>query len=215
MTERLSAAAFHSRRGTEGWHVLYGGAQAFFPVASFAIGAAFVGRIVEEATAVGREPHVDLRPEGVVVRTSATPGGRLDALDAELARRVSEAAAERGLHPDPSRLHTVQIAVAEASGVSTREFWLAALGYTPIGGLIADPLARGSRLWFDEIAAPGRGRTHVDVAVPADRAEARVAAMLAAGGRLADEGNAPSWWTLASPENHGIDVAAWGDVDDA
>ncbi len=61
---------------------------------------------------------------------------------------------------------------------------------------------------------PGRGRTHIDVSVPADQAEARVAAALAAGGRLADATHAPHWWTLASPENHGVDIAAWPDFDD-
>ena len=33
-------------------------------------------------------------------------------------------------------------------------------------------------------------------------------AMLAAGGRLAGRSSAPDWWTLASPDNHGIDIAA-------
>ncbi|MFN8518354.1 MAG: VOC family protein [Chloroflexota bacterium] len=61
---------------------------------------------------------------------------------------------------------------------------------------------------------PRRGRTHIDVSVPADQAEARVAAALAAGGRLVDESHAPNWWTLASPENHGVDIAAWPDVED-
>jgi 4a-hydroxytetrahydrobiopterin dehydratase len=50
--------------------------------------------------------------------------------------------------------------------------------------------------------------------VPADQAEARVAAALEAGGRLADATHVPDWWTLASPENHGVDIAAWPDVED-
>lgn len=56
------------------------------------------------------------------------------------------------------------------------------------------------------------GRTHIDVSVPADRAEARVAAILAAGGRLVDDSRAPMWWTVASPDNHGVDIAAWTDT---
>jgi len=24
----------------------------------------------------------------------------------------------------------------------------------------------------------------------------------------------PHWWTLASPENHGVDIAAWPDFED-
>lgn len=29
---------------------------------------------------------------------------------------------------------------------------------------------------------------------------------------MADESYAPAWWTLASPDNHGIDIAAWTDT---
>jgi 4a-hydroxytetrahydrobiopterin dehydratase len=214
MTDFISAKQFHDAPGTEGWHVLYGGAQTVFPTGSFALGVEFVRRIAEQTDDVGREPDIDLRPEAVVVRTAATPTGRLDAADAELARRVSAIALELGLEPDPSRLCTLQIAVAEADGVSTRDFWVAALGYESVGSFVADPLRRGPRLWFDEIREPGRGRTHIDVAVPNGRAEVQVAAVIAAGGRLANDSHVPEWWTMASPDNHGVDIAAWGDVDE-
>ncbi len=214
MSEWISAKTFHESAGTGGWHVLYGGAQTVFRTGSFATGVELVRRIALIAAELNREPDIDLRPEAVVVRTAAT-ASRLDRVDAELARRVSSAARELGLEPDGSELSTIQIAVAEADGVSTRDFWLAALGYESSGGLIVDPLRRGPRLWFDEIREPGRGRTHVDVAVPTGAAERRVAAVRAAGGRLADDSHAPDWWTLASPDNHGVDIAAWGDVSDA
>lgn len=214
MAEPISAKQFHAEAGTAGWHVLYGGAQTVFPTNSFATGVEFIRRIAVAAASLGREPDIDLRPEAVVVRTASTPRGRLDTADVELARRVCDIAAELGLAPDPSHLHTIQIAIAQAEGVSTRDFWAAALGYESLGGFIVDPLRRGPRMWFDEIAAPGRGRTHIDVAVPNDRAQERVAAVLRAGGRLADDANAPDWWTFASPDNHGVDIAAWGDVND-
>ncbi|WP_439593644.1 VOC family protein [Microbacterium sp.] len=214
MVEPISAQQFHAEDATTGWHVLYGGAQTVYPTGSFALGVEFIRRIASVTEAAGREPDIDLRPEAVVVRTASTPGGRLDTCDVDLVRRIAAIADELGLEPDPARLHTIQIAIAEAEGVSTREFWQAALGYESLGGFVADPLRRGPRLWFDEIAAPGRGRTHIDVAVPNDRARERVTAVLDAGGRLADDSHAPDWWTLASPENHGVDIAAWGDVDD-
>jgi 4a-hydroxytetrahydrobiopterin dehydratase len=50
--------------------------------------------------------------------------------------------------------------------------------------------------------------------VPADQARARVDAALAAGGRLVDDSHAPAWWSLASPENHGVDIASWTDTSD-
>ena len=208
----LTASAFHAEPGTEGWHVLYGGAQTIFPTGSFAVGAALVARIIEVTAPLGREPDIDLRPDVVAVVTAADRRGRLTTTDAEVARRVSVAAAELGLHPDPERLHAVQIGVAETEGVDTSAFWLAVLGYEEVEDVLADPLRRWPRLWHDEIATPGRGRTHLDVAVPNALATARVDAMLAAGGRLAGRSSAPDWWTLASPDNHGIDIAAWGDV---
>src|SRR4051812_48471742 len=213
MAEPISAQQFHDETGTAGWHVLYGGAQTVFPTGSFARGVEFVNRVAEAAGDVGRDPDIDLRPEAVVVRTASTPGGRLDTSDLELVRRVNAIAAELGLEPDPSQLHTIQIAIAEAEGTSTRDFWVAALGYQAVGGLIIDPLRRGPRMWFDEIRQPGRGRTHIDVAVPNRLAQRRVDAVQSAGGRLVDDSNAPDWWVLASPENHGVDIAAWGDVD--
>jgi 4a-hydroxytetrahydrobiopterin dehydratase len=210
----ISAKQFHDAPGTEGWHVLYEGAQALFPTRSHAEASEFVVRVVAAATELGSEPDIDLRPESVTVRTASGPGRRLCAVDIEVARQVSAIARHMDLSPDPSALRPIQIAVAEGPGVETAPFWLAVLGYERRGGLVVDPLRRSPRLWFDEIATAGRGRTHVDVAVPNHQAGATVAAMLAAGGRLADDSHAPDWWTLASPDNHGIDIAAWGDVNE-
>lgn len=71
------------------------------------------------------------------------------------------------------------------------------------------------RVWLHELdpPRPGRGRTHIDISVPADHAEARVAAAVAAGGRIVRE-EPGRWWTIASPENHGVDIASWPDVED-
>jgi hypothetical protein len=31
---------------------------------------------------------------------------------------------------------------------------------------------------------------------------------------MADDSHAPEYWTLASPDNHGVDIAAWPDFED-
>ena len=98
-----------------------------------------------------------------------------------------------------------------------RPFFTAALGYEAFGDTDAvDPLRCGPQLAFNPVTgdSPARGRTHFDVFVPADQARARVDAALAAGGRLADDSHAPAWWSLASPENHGVDIASWTDTSD-
>jgi 4a-hydroxytetrahydrobiopterin dehydratase len=210
--EHISAAQFHEAPGTAGWHVLYGGAQVIFPTDSLQAGAEFAGRVADAAAGLGREPDIDLRPHAVAVCTARNRRGRLDRLDAELARQVSALAAGMGLSPDSSRLQTIQIGVAQAAGIDTSEFWRAALGYERIEDVLADPLRRGPRLWFYELDRAGRGRTHVDVAVPNDRGALRAHAALAAGGRLAHGDDAPAWWGLASSDNHSVDIAAWGDA---
>jgi 4a-hydroxytetrahydrobiopterin dehydratase len=213
---RITARAFHDAGGVEDWRVLYWGAYAHYRVASFAEGAKFVSLIAEAAESLGHYPDVDVRPEGVTVRTFTRVDGALGEIDIELARLVTSAAREMGLQPDPSRVQVVGIAVAQDADADVRPFFAAAFGYDHLLDEDAiDPNRRGPHLWFHELEPPraGRGRYHIDVSVPADQAEARVDAALAAGGRLAGS-NAPHWWTLASPDNHGVDIAAWPDFED-
>jgi 4a-hydroxytetrahydrobiopterin dehydratase len=87
-------------------------------------------------------------------------------------------------------------------------FWRAVLGYeerrdSPDEDLI-DPRGRGPSLWFQQMDAPRpqRNRIHIDVWVPHDQAEARVAAAVAWS-------PTPEWWTLADAEGNEVDVATW------
>jgi pterin-4a-carbinolamine dehydratase len=214
---RTTAWAFHEAGGVDEWRVLYWGAYAYFRVGSFAEGAGFVTAIAEIAEAVGHFPDVDLRPEGVTVRTFSREDGALSELDVTLARRISDVARDLGLESDASQVQAVGIAVAEDADADVRPFWAAAFGYRYLGKEDAiDPHRRNPHLWFHKLEPPkpARGRLHIDVSVPADQAESRVAAALAAGGRLADDSHVPEWWTLASPDNHGVDIAAWPDFED-
>ena len=61
---------------------------------------------------------------------------------------------------------------------------------------------------MDEIRM-GHNRIHIDVGVPHDQGEARVATALAAGGTLVSDQYAPMWWTLADPEGNEVDLATW------
>lgn len=57
--------------------------------------------------------------------------------------------------------------------------------------------------------ATPRNRVHVDISVPHDQGEARVAAAIAAGGHLVSDRHAPARWTLADAEGNEVDVATW------
>ncbi len=212
---RMSAKQFHAQPGVGDWRVLFWGAYAFYTAPSYREAAAFVAAVAEAAG--DHPPDIDLRPEGVTVRTFSRDDGALSEADAVLAARISELARAHGLSPDPSRVQQIGIAVAQGEGVDTRPFWTALFGYQDLYDVDAiDPLRRGPHLWFHELdpPKPGRGRTHIDVSVPADVIEERVAAAVAAGGRIADDSKAPGWWMIASPDNHGVDIAAWPDRED-
>ena len=176
-----------------------------------------VAPIVAAAERFGILPDVDVRPEAVVVRIPDRTFEGIPAAATQFAAAVSQAAAELQLTADPSRAQSIGIYVAQHSQADVRPFFTAALGYQELGDTDAvDPLRCGPQLAFNPITgdSPARGRTHFDVFVPADQAQARVDAALAAGGRLADDSYAPAWWSLASPDNHGVDIASWTDTTD-
>jgi 4a-hydroxytetrahydrobiopterin dehydratase len=135
--------------------------------------------------------------------------------DLELARQISALVRELGLPADPSAVETVQVTIDALVTAEVMPFWRAVLGYeyradSPDEDLV-DPRGRGASLWFEDMDAPRpqRNRVHIDVWVPHDQAEARVAAAIAAGGRLVTDEHAPSWWTLADPEGSEVDLATW------
>ncbi|MFS0868075.1 VOC family protein [Microbacterium sp. 179-B 1A2 NHS] len=212
---RLTAAQFHRAPGVADWRVTATGTEAVFVASSLPAAAELVPAILEAADQFDVLPDIDLRPEAIIVRIPSSPATDIPAATPDFAAAVSLAAAELELRADPSRVQAVDIYIAQHSAVDARPFFLAALGYEPVDdGDAVDPLRRGPQLAFNALTGdtPGRGRTHFDVFVPADQAQARVDAALAAGGRLVDDSSAPAWWSLASPDNHGVDIASWIDT---
>ena len=67
----------------------------------------------------------------------------------------------------------------------------------------------GSSTYRSSARARSVTGVHLDVWVPHDQAEARVAAAIAAGGHLVTDQWAPSWWVLADPEGNEACVATW------
>jgi 4a-hydroxytetrahydrobiopterin dehydratase len=160
------------------------------------------------------DPDVDLRYGGVTVRllTITDDYYGLSERDVELARQISAVARELGVPADPSAVQTVQVTIDALVGAEVMPFWRAVLGYQDRGDSpedLIDPHGRGASFWFQQMDAPRpqRNRIHIDVWVPHDQAEARIAAAIAAGGRLVSDEHAPAWWTLADAEGNEVDVA--------
>jgi 4a-hydroxytetrahydrobiopterin dehydratase len=216
VTDWVTPRQFHDSAGVEDWRVLAPSAAAHFRTGSFAVGVALTDAIAALGGLGDAAPEVDLRRTGVTVRLVGDIEHGLRGEYVDLARRISAAAADLGAVADPSAVQDVQITIDALDIRRVRAFWQAVLGYREVGGEdLLDPHAHGPSIWFQQLDAPRpqRNRMHVDVFVPHDRAEARVAAALAAGGRLIDNRHAPSWWTLADPEGNEVDLATWLDRD--
>ncbi|CAA9265515.1 MAG: hypothetical protein AVDCRST_MAG41-2601 [uncultured Corynebacteriales bacterium] len=144
---------------------------------------------------------IDLRP-GLVILDSGKDQWEGDAhgleLDfTDLAGKLQTAAREPGATADPGLPRFAQLFLDAADVAAVRAFWVAALGYTHDrrAGLtdIHDPRRLNPVLVFQELDAAEterrrqRNRIHVELAVPSDLAQTRLATAVAAGGRLLDE----------------------------
>ncbi|TDC24997.1 VOC family protein [Kribbella albertanoniae] len=204
MGDRVTAGEFHSAEGVEDWRSVYHLVSAHFRTGSLAEGTAFVGALEPVVGEAAEYLAVDLRAAGVTVS--------LGRRDVGLARRISGVAAELGLRADPTVVQVVNVSVDALVGADVLPFWRAVLGYGQIGDdYLFDPLRRGPAVGFQpmDVARVGRNRIHVDVAVGHDQAESRVAAALAAGGRLVSDEHAPKWWVLEDAEGNEVCVATW------
>ncbi|CAM5745559.1 hypothetical protein STAFG_1339 [Streptomyces afghaniensis 772] len=216
-TEHVRPQQFHETVGVEDWRVVGEGACAYFRAGSFAAGAEFL-QAISEIPGVGDDhPDVDVRREGVTVRliTVTDDYYGLTERHVELARKISAVARALGIPADPSAVQTVQVTIDALAGPDVVAFWRALLGYQDranSGEDLMDPRRRGAPFYFQQMDAPRpqRNRVHVDVWVPYDQAEIRIAAALAAGGRLVSDADAPSNWVLADPEGNEACVGVAG-----
>ncbi len=222
MPTKLTSTEFNDRTHLPDWRVLVSRIEATFKAGTFGAGASFVREIATAADAADHHPDVDLRyPGRVRVRLTTHASGGLTNLDVELATKISEMAAAAGLVSEPSSAMVTEIAIDALDIEAIRPFWKAVLGYVDDKSndtdpnAIVDPLRVGPSFWFQQMdeSRPQRNRIHIDVIVPHDEADARVAATLAAGGTLLTDTYARSFWVLADAEGNEACVCTWQDRD--
>jgi len=214
MTEQITPRQFHAADGVEDWRVLGEGACAYFRTESFAAGARLVHAIGQLAGLEDHHPDVDLRDAGVTVRliTITDDYCGMSQRDVEVARQISAVARDLSAPADPSAVQTVQVTIDALVGPEVKPFWRAVLGYQDRADSsedLIDPRGRGPSFWFQQMDAPRpqRNRIHIDLWVPYEQAEARIAAAIAAGGHLVADQHAPMWWVLADAEGNEACVA--------
>lgn len=216
-TDVIGPGAATERVDPRHWRVLLLWLEAAFRTPDLAAGAAFVARVADAAREVGAQPDLVLRTDQVHVRTTTATAHGLTERDLALAAQVTRIADELGLGGDPGLLTTQEVAIDALDIAAVAPFWRAVLGYVTEAGtdpddhVLADPGALGPGYWFQQMDAPRpqRNRIHVDVTVPHDQAEGRVAAALAAGGTLVSDRRAPAFWVLADPEGNEACVCTW------
>lgn len=216
MPEHVTPKQFQEAASVDGWRVIGDGACAYFRTGSFAAGVRLIDAIAELPDLSDHQPDVDLRHDGVTVRlvTYDADWYGMSMRDVELAQQISAIARQQGLAADPSAVASLLIVPGAPKGTHIMPFWQAILGYEPRADSpqedLIDPRWRGPGFWFEGMNEPrpdGGGAIHVAVWVPYEEAEARIAAALAAGGRMVRDKYAPAWWTLADAAGNEADIS--------
>ncbi|MGD9702589.1 MAG: VOC family protein [Acidimicrobiia bacterium] len=205
---------FAALDGLDDWRYVLAGLHADFHAGSFPAAASLVSEVAGAAEAADHHPDIDVRfPDRVRVVLATHAAGGLTTRDVELARVISALARRSGATAEPATPQAIEIAIDTMDPGRIRPFWAAVLGYREVGGNLVDPLRIGPPVWFQQMDEPrtDRDRFHIDVSVPHDVAEARVAAALAAGGHLVTDRFARSWWVLADADGNEACVCTWQD----
>jgi 4a-hydroxytetrahydrobiopterin dehydratase len=189
------------------WRKLAQTLQARFLTGDFLTGLAFVTAVTEAAESANHHPDVRLTYPFVDVKLVSHDVSQVTQRDISLARRISEIAREQGIGAEPRALAEVELALDTADLAAVGPFWAALLTGSPgslTGDDVVDPHERVPLLWFQHTDAheTPRQRFHIDLWVPHDVAEERIAAAVAAGGRVVNDDEAPSFVVLADPEGN-------------
>jgi 4a-hydroxytetrahydrobiopterin dehydratase len=223
MSDRILSRQFHAAAGAEAWRVLPEGAFAFFASDSFPLSVRFIEK-VGSLVGDGNAPDVDIRPDGVTVLIRAFKGRDFGLVqsDLDLARAISTAAHETGLDPEPAAIQSLSVIPGATSRRAIMPFWQVVLGYDPRPDSpdedLVDPHGRLAPFWFEEMDEPrpdGAGTIHLVVWVPWDQAAPRIAAAVAAGGRIVRHNVEEGFWTLADAAGNEVDVSATSPPDPA
>lgn len=189
------------------WRKLATALHARFLTGNFAAGLDFVTAVTAAAEEANHHPDVTLTYPFVDISLISHDASAVTERDVALAREISDIARDRGIEAKPSALAEIELALDTAAVAAVGPFWAALLtGTTDAlrGEDIVDPNGRVPLLWFQSTDAheTPRQRFHLDIWVPHDVAEERIAAAVAAGGQIVDEQYAPSFIVLADADGN-------------
>lgn len=206
------------------WRKLAQGLHARFVVEDFAAGVRLLAAIADAGDSLGHHPqvsmgnaHVDLKlvSEDAVYRDVEGSEHIVEWVtqqDIDLARRISEIAANHQCGVDTASVSHVELGVDTTDSSAIAPVWAALLTGDPDaqgrgtpGDEVRDATARVPNLWFGDAPDTSGQRFHVEVYVAPDVVEQRIAAAVAAGGTVVDDSEAPGLTVIADHEgNKGV-----------
>jgi 4a-hydroxytetrahydrobiopterin dehydratase len=223
MVTVVTATEFHARDDRPDWRYALGRVEASYRCGTFAGAAALASEIAAAAERAEHHPDLDVRyPDWLHVALTTHALDAVTNLDVDLAGEISVLAAAAGAVTEPCAAQDLEVAIDAMDIEAVRPFWKAVLGYDdaparPDGRVVAivDPIRIGPAFWFQQMdqPRPQRNRIHIDVTVPHDVAQARIADALAAGATLVSGRAARAFWVLADPEGNEACICTWQDRD--
>jgi 4a-hydroxytetrahydrobiopterin dehydratase len=197
--------------GLNDWRQLFEALRTRFRTGSFNKGLELVTRIAALADEADHHPDVDLRYPHVNVALCSHDVFGVTSRDIDLARAISAAAAELGVEADPSATAVVEIALDTWDHEEIKPFWKAVLGMTDHPHHeeeLRDLSGAQPTVWFQRTTEHDepRQRFHLDIRVPPEVAEGRIAAALDAGGVLVSDERAPRFTVLADAQGNKVCV---------
>lgn len=195
--------------GLDDWRQIRDTLRARFHTGDFATGLEFVNRIGAAAERADHHPDVTLTYPEVRVSLTSHDVASVTSRDLDLAHAVSAIAAEMGLGHDTS-ITDVELALDTDDHRALGAFYAALFGvddYHDGPDVVGD---QAPSMWFQTPSDEGvplppatpPQRWHLDVWVSADEAEARLRAVLDAGGSLISDASAPSFWVVADADGN-------------
>jgi len=208
------------------WRKLAQGLHARFLVDDFSAGARFITAVGDAGDALGHRPivsmgsgYVDLKliSDDAIYRDGEGAEHVVEWVtqqDVDLARRITEIAADLGLDADPASVSVIELGLDTARSASIAPVWAALLagradaqGHGSPSDEIRDATGRVPNLWFGDADEQdnSRQRFHLEVYVAAEVAAQRIGAAVAAGGTVVDDSNAPALTMIADQDgNRGV-----------
>ena len=197
------------------WRMLIDRLHASFDSDDFVSAVRLVDAIAVTAGEMDHYPDIDLAFGRVDVRLISRDVGGVTTRDVALARAISDLALAAGATPHPERTSVLELGLDSADEAQIRPFWAALLGYDTVEAWgeiqLRDAAGRRPTIWFQPTEAHDvpRQRWHLDLRVPPEMVESRIAAAIEAGGALVDDTAAPAFWVLADQQGNRACLTTW------